>query len=73
MLTLWYGTKDSTVPMHSAEWLADVTPNSKLHTLDTGHGLYLFHPDKVLDELVRIMEEEDERSDTGSGIPPPLG
>ena len=58
-VSLWYGTKDSTVPMASAEWLHAQLPNSTLHKIDAGHELYFTHMDQVLDELVAKMDEAD--------------
>lgn len=48
---LWYGTKDSTVPMRTAEWLCETLPNARLHTRPTGHSLYLFHTEEVIDSI----------------------
>ncbi|CAB9498658.1 alpha/beta hydrolase fold [Seminavis robusta] len=62
-VTLWYGTKDSSVPMASAEWLAETMPNATLHKVDSGHGLYLFHTDQLLDEFVRILDQADASDD----------
>lgn len=58
-VSLWYGTKDSTVPMASAEWLHAQLPNSTLHKIDAGHELYFTHMNQVLDELVAKMDEAD--------------
>lgn len=54
-VSLWYGTKDSTVPMHSAEWLHGVLPNSTLYQKNTGHGLFFYHTLEVIDELIAKM------------------
>eukprot|EP00293_Proteomonas_sulcata_P009673 CAMPEP_0184298478 /NCGR_PEP_ID=MMETSP1049-20130417/9279_1 /TAXON_ID=77928 /ORGANISM="Proteomonas sulcata, Strain CCMP704" /LENGTH=103 /DNA_ID=CAMNT_0026608621 /DNA_START=85 /DNA_END=396 /DNA_ORIENTATION=- len=51
-VSLWYGTKDSSVPMSSAEWLASKIPNSTLNKVDAGHMLYFSHTEQVLDEFV---------------------
>lgn len=58
-VSLWYGIKDSMVPMASAEWLHERLPNSVLHKVDAGHELYFTHMDQVLDELVAMMDEVD--------------
>lgn len=64
-VSMWYGTKDSTVPMASAEWLAQQIPNATLNKLDEGHMLYLVRPDDVLDDFVRVLDTADEKtSDT---------
>jgi pimeloyl-ACP methyl ester carboxylesterase len=54
-VSLWYGTKDSTVPMHSAEWLHGILPNSTLYQKSTGHGLYFYHTLEVIDDLIAKM------------------
>jgi pimeloyl-ACP methyl ester carboxylesterase len=54
-MSLWYGTKDSTVPMHSAEWLHGILPNSTLFLKDTGHGLFFHHTIEVIDDLIAKM------------------
>ena len=64
-VSLWYGTKDSSVPMASAEWLKDLVPNSSLHKVDSDHGLFFRHTEQVLDDLVERMEEAD-RMDSSS-------
>jgi pimeloyl-ACP methyl ester carboxylesterase len=56
---LWYGTKDSTVPLRTAEWLRDILPRARLHTRPTGHGLYFFHTAEVLDSLCCLSEVDD--------------
>ena len=56
-VSLWYGNKDSMVPMTSAEWLNEELPNSSLHKVDAGHELYFTHMDQVLDDLVVKMDE----------------
>jgi len=57
-VSLWYGEKDSLVPMSSAEWLNDQVPNSSLHKLENaGHDLYFHHIEEILDELVLKMDE----------------
>lgn len=58
-VSMWYGTKDSSVPMGSAEWLESQIPQATLHKVEDGHGLYFFHADEVLDDFVRIMDESD--------------
>jgi pimeloyl-ACP methyl ester carboxylesterase len=58
-VSLWYGTKDSTVPMASAEWLHQQLPNSTLHKMEAGHELYFTHTSQVLDELVARMDETE--------------
>jgi len=60
-VSLWYGKKDTLVPMSSAEWLNDQIPNSTLHTIENaGHDLYFHHIEKILDELVEKMDDDDE-------------
>jgi pimeloyl-ACP methyl ester carboxylesterase len=54
-VSLWYGTKDSTVPMHSAEWLHNILPNSTLYQKNTGHGLFFYHTLEVIDDLISKM------------------
>jgi pimeloyl-ACP methyl ester carboxylesterase len=54
-VSLWYGTKDSTVPMHSAEWLHGILPNSTLYRKNTGHGLFFYHTLEVIDDLIAKM------------------
>jgi pimeloyl-ACP methyl ester carboxylesterase len=54
-VSLWYGTKDSTVPMHSAEWLHGILPNSTLYQKNTGHGLFFYHTLEVIDDLIAKM------------------
>ena len=54
-VSLWYGTKDSTVPMHSAEWLHGILPNSTLYKKNTGHGLFFYHTLEVIDDLIAKM------------------
>jgi pimeloyl-ACP methyl ester carboxylesterase len=58
-VSLWYGTKDGTVPMSSAEWLQNELPNSTLHKIEAGHELYFTHIDEVLDDLVKKMDGVD--------------
>jgi pimeloyl-ACP methyl ester carboxylesterase len=58
-VALWYGTKDTTVPLRTAEWLCDILPRAKLHTRPTGHGLYFFHTAEVLDSLCCLSEIDD--------------
>jgi pimeloyl-ACP methyl ester carboxylesterase len=60
-VSLWYGIKDSTVPMASAEWLHQQLPNSTLHKMEAGHELYFTHTNQVLDELVARMDEMDSK------------
>lgn len=59
-VSLWYGTQDASVPMSSAEWLANQIPNATLHQIEAGHGLYWYHAAKVLDDLVERMNDADE-------------
>jgi pimeloyl-ACP methyl ester carboxylesterase len=56
-VTMWYGTKDSSVPMASAEWLQSVIPNATLNKVDGGHGLYLEHAEEILDHLLLTLEK----------------
>jgi pimeloyl-ACP methyl ester carboxylesterase len=65
-VSLWYGTKDSTVPMASAEWLHSKLPNSTLHKMEAGHELYFTHTNQVLDDLVASMDEADSK-DSSNG------
>jgi pimeloyl-ACP methyl ester carboxylesterase len=58
-VSLWYGTKDGTVPMSSAEWLQEQILDSTLHKLEAGHGLYFSHAEDILDELVKQMDRAD--------------
>jgi len=58
-VSLWYGTKDASVPMASAEWLQDLIPDSKLHKVDGDHSLMFYNVDEILDELVTSMEQTD--------------
>lgn len=54
-VSLWYGTKDSSVPLASADWLHERLPNSQLFHRETGHGLFFYHSKEVLDDLVEKM------------------
>lgn len=54
---LFYGERDATVPMFTAEYLHALLPKSTLRFLDAGHSLYLFHAETVLDDLLGKMEE----------------
>jgi pimeloyl-ACP methyl ester carboxylesterase len=54
-VSLWYGIKDSTVPMHSAQWLHGILPNSTLYQKNTGHGLFFYHTLEVIDDLIAKM------------------
>ena len=56
-VSLWYGEKDGSVPMASAEWLESIVPNAKLHKADCGHDLYFHHSERVMDDLVARMDE----------------
>eukprot|EP00977_Amphora_coffeiformis_P007958 scaffold1793_cov173-Amphora_coffeaeformis.AAC.13 len=58
-VSLWYGTEDSTVPMSSADWLAEQIPGAKLYKVEEGHALYFFRVDEVLDEFVQVMDAID--------------
>ena len=55
-VSLWYGTKDSTVPLASAKWLHEILPRAVLHERPTGHGLFFYHTAEILDELVANAE-----------------
>ena len=57
-LIMWYGTKDRSVPMSTAEWLHALVPKAILQKVDGGHGLYFDHAEEILDNLVSKLEEE---------------
>ena len=61
-VSLWYGTKDSMVPMSSAEWLAEQIPNATLNKVEEGHILYLVRPDQVLDDFVQNLDAADQKT-----------
>ena len=65
-VSLWYGLKDSTVPMKTAEWLEEQSPNSKLYKLDSGRGLYFTHMEQILDDLVSQTGKTDEKAQEAS-------
>jgi pimeloyl-ACP methyl ester carboxylesterase len=55
-VALWYGARDSTVPLYTAEWLAERIPSCTRHYLpEAGHGLYADHAEAVLDDLLEKM------------------
>jgi pimeloyl-ACP methyl ester carboxylesterase len=58
-VTLWYGTRDSSVPMASAEWLQSLIPNASLNKVDGGHGIYFDRAEEILDDLVSKLEQAD--------------
>jgi pimeloyl-ACP methyl ester carboxylesterase len=60
-VTLWYGTKDATVPLTSAEWLHCQLPNSTLQRIPAGHELFWTHLEQVLDDLIENMTSDDSR------------
>jgi pimeloyl-ACP methyl ester carboxylesterase len=55
-VALWYGKNDSSVPLSSADWLANQLPNRTKHYVEAGHELYLSYAPEVLDDLLRKME-----------------
>jgi pimeloyl-ACP methyl ester carboxylesterase len=57
-VALWYGNNDSSVPLSSADWLAEQLPDCTKHYVDAGHGLYLTYASEVLDDLVLKMDQK---------------
>ena len=49
---LWYGSKDGSVPIETAQWLENTIPNAALHVRPVGHGLYFYHAPEVLDSML---------------------
>jgi pimeloyl-ACP methyl ester carboxylesterase len=58
-VSLWYGTKDGSVPMKSAEWLHQQIPHSTLHKVEAGHDLYFYHVGEILDEILAKADQAD--------------
>lgn len=62
-VALWYGDADATVPLRTADWLAERIPTSTKHYIrGAGHGLYLApgHAAAVLDDLLAKARSHDE-------------
>jgi pimeloyl-ACP methyl ester carboxylesterase len=53
-VALWYGRVDATVPLRTADWLAEQIPHATKHYVDeAGHSLYIDHAPAVLDRLLQ--------------------
>jgi len=62
-VALWYGGKDSSVPVPTAEWLQEQIPNSVLHVEpESTHALYLDHAEVIMDEMVQNCEAKADTS-----------
>jgi pimeloyl-ACP methyl ester carboxylesterase len=53
-VTLWHGDKDGTVPLHHAEHLASVLPNSRLEVRAGGHFMIM----RYIEEILRALVEQ---------------
>lgn len=51
-----YGKQDSTVPIYTAEWLAQLVEKSDLRLRNGNHGLYFHYTEEVIDDLIEKMK-----------------
>jgi len=54
-VALWYGKQDSTVPLHTADWLADRLEHCTVHYHDGTHMLFLHYAEQIIDDLIAKM------------------
>lgn len=54
-VAMWYGKQDSTVPIYTAEWLAQLIEKSDLRLRNGNHGLYFQYTEEIIDDLIEKM------------------